>query len=351
MKQIGQPDFNDRADASLLDSLAASSFPAPDAPKGIRGRRPAGCERRIKTPKHKAAAAFYTLLSARTRQLLVVNDKLRNEIAARAQLEDMLRQARKMEAIGHVASSIVHDFNNRLNVIMVSLEMMRQRIDTGRTDGLQKYISNAVTSTERAAALSRRLLDLARCHTFDPRPIDVQHVIETSTELFRSLIGQQIALEIVITGKPWPIFCDPNELENAILNLIINARHAMPDGGRLVIKVSNMVVDEAASITLGKDLGPGEFVTIELIDTGVGMSEEVIARAFEPFFTTKPSSVGTGLGLPMVCGFAEQAGGSIRVASELGRGSTFSLYLPSCLGRAKATAGRLASMPAKRPRP
>ncbi len=255
------------------------------------------------------------------------------EKAAQAELEQIheaLRQSQKMEAVGQLTGGIAHDFNNLLAGISGSLELLEGRIAQGRLTGLERYIDAAQGSTRRAAALTQRLLAFSRRQTLDPKPTDVNRLIAGLDELLRRTIGPHVTLEVVGTGGIWSTKVDPSQLENALLNLCINARDAMPDGGRITIETANKWLDDRAARE--RELPPGQYVSICVSDTGTGMTADIIEKVFDPFFTTKPLGQGTGLGLSMVHGFIRQSGGQVRIYSELGEGTTMCLYLPRFTG-------------------
>jgi PAS domain S-box-containing protein len=245
-------------------------------------------------------------------------------------LEEQLLQAQKMEAVGQLTGGLAHDFNNLLAGITGALDLMRMRMRQGRVDDLDRYMTVAQGAARRAAALTHRLLAFSRRQTLDPKPTDVNRLIAGMEELIRRTIGPQIALEVVGTVGLWPTLVDPGQLENALLNLCINARDAMPHGGRITIETANKWLDHAASVT--HDLPEGQYLSLCVTDTGTGMTPEIAARVFEPFFTTKPIGEGTGLGLSMIHGFVRQSGGHVRVYSEVGQGTTVCLYLPRHYG-------------------
>lgn len=247
--------------------------------------------------------------------------------AALQAAEDALRQAQKMEAVGQLTGGIAHDFNNLLTGVIGGLDLLQRRIAQGRVDGLDRYVDMAVTSANRAAALTHRLLAFSRRQPLDPRAVDANELVGSIEVLLRRTIGESIQLETVASAGLWQTRCDAQQLENALLNLAINARDAMPDGGKLTIETCNAPVD-SNSAAKGLDVRPGEYVCIAVSDTGTGMSKGTIEKAFEPFFTTKPIGQGTGLGLSMIYGFARQSGGYARIYSELGQGTTIKLYLP-----------------------
>jgi PAS domain S-box-containing protein len=251
------------------------------------------------------------------------------EREAHAELEnaqEQLRQAQKMEAVGQLTGGLAHDFNNLLTAISGSLELIQARIKQGRINDVDRYIDMAQQGARRAAALTHRLLAFSRRQTLDPRPTDINRLIASFEDLLRRSVGPSV--EIVIAGQAdlWPTLIDPNQLENAVLNLCINARDAMPDGGRITIETSNIVLDPAAART--REMTPGQYIALHVTDTGFGMTPETIARAFDPFFTTKPLGEGTGLGLSMIYGFVRQSGGQVKISSEPGHGTTMCLYLP-----------------------
>ena len=256
-------------------------------------------------------------------------------IAQREQAEEALRQSQKMEAVGQLTGGIAHDFNNLLTGISGSLQMLETRIAQGRLDALPRYIDAAQGATKRAAALTQRLLAFSRRQTLDPKPTSLNRLITDMEELVRRTTGPDIAVEVVGAVGLWPVLIDQNQLENALLNLCINARDAMPDGGRLTIETANRWLDGNAGTE--RDLPPGQYVSLSVTDTGTGMSKETIGRIFEPFFTTKPLGQGTGLGLSMIYGFVRQSNGQVRVYSELGHGTTMCLYLPRHHGEATSS--------------
>jgi len=240
-----------------------------------------------------------------------------------SELNEQLRQSQKMDAVGQLTGGIAHDFNNLLTGITGSLEMTRSRIAQGRIGELDRYIGAAMTSAKRAAAMTHRLLAFSRRQTLDPKPVDLNRLTASMGDLIRNTVGAAIRLDIVMTDGLWQTLCDFNQLESALLNLAINARDAMPDGGRLTIEASNARLDIAQARL--HSVMAGQYVALSVTDTGVGMAPETAAHVFEPFFTTKPLGQGTGLGLSMVYGFVKQSNGYARIHSELGRGTTVRL--------------------------
>jgi CheY-like chemotaxis protein len=214
---------------------------------------------------------------------------------------------------------------------------MQRRIGQGRLDDVQRHAASAMTAAQRAAALTHRLLAFARRQPLDPKAVDLNRLVRSMEELLRRTIGPAIELEIVTAAGLWPTFCDPHQLESALLNLVINARDAMPNGGNLVIETVNAHLDTHYAASL-RDVAPGQYVCLSVTDTGTGMAPSVLARAFDPFFTTKPIGQGTGLGLSMVYGFARQSEGHARIYSEIGQGTTVKIFLPRHRGAVEEAA-------------
>jgi PAS domain S-box-containing protein len=243
-------------------------------------------------------------------------------------MEERLRQSTKMEAVGQLTGGIAHDFNNMLTGIIGSLDLLRRDMATDRRDRIERYMDAASTSAQRAAGLTQRLLAFSRRQSLDVQSVDANGLIVGMEDLLRRTLGETISLEIALHAEAWPARTDANQLESALLNLAINARDAMPEGGSLTIETTNVRLDERYAARVADDATVGDYVVVSVSDTGTGMSAEVIAKAFDPFFTTKPIGQGTGLGLSMIYGFAKQSGGHARIHSEVGRGTTIRLYLP-----------------------
>ena len=257
---------------------------------------------------------------------LTLEARVAEAVERRMAAEAALRQAQKMEAIGQLTGGIAHDFNNLLTGIIGSLDMLNTRVGQGRLDEVGRYVVAARGAARRAATLTHRLLAFARRQPLDPKPTDANRLVAGMEELIRRTAGPAVEVEVVGAAGLWATLVDPNQLENALLNLCINARDAMPGGGRLSIETANRWLDERAAQE--RDLPPGQYVSLCVSDTGTGMPPEVAARVFDPFFTTKPVGQGTGLGLSMIHGFARQSGGQVRVYTEVGQGTTMCLYLP-----------------------
>jgi signal transduction histidine kinase len=266
-------------------------------------------------------------------QLLITNQELVEQIAQREQVEDQLRQSQKMESLGQLTGGIAHDFNNMLGVIMGAHDLISRRIKKGDF-GIQRFLDAAVNATERAAILTQRLLAFARQQPLEPQPLDANKMIVNMSDLLQSTLGENIQIETVRAAGLWAVHADAQQLESAILNIAINARDAMPNGGKLTIETANSYLDEAYC-RQNPEIEPGQFVLVAISDTGTGMPPEVVARVFDPFFTTKPTGKGTGLGLSQVYGFVKQSKGHIKIYSEANAGTTVKIYLPRFTGAAR----------------
>ncbi|MBL0796365.1 MULTISPECIES: PAS domain-containing hybrid sensor histidine kinase/response regulator [Pseudomonas] len=266
-------------------------------------------------------------VSARTEQLAQANQRLQNEMFERERAEDALRHAQKMEAVGQLTGGIAHDFNNMLTGIIGSLDLMQRYIASGRADEIGRFTDAAVSSANRAAALTHRLLAFSRRQSLDRKTIDVNELIHSLEDLIRRTKGDPIELKLRLADNVWPVSTDVSQLENALLNLVINARDAMPDGGELLIETANVYLD-GNDITTLEPVKAGDYLMLAVSDNGTGMTPSVRSKAFDPFFTTKPIGQGTGLGLSMIYGFAQQSGGHVSLDSLPGQGTCVRLYLP-----------------------
>jgi signal transduction histidine kinase len=276
--------------------------------------------------QEQAAERLEALVAERTQELEKANEDLKSQMTERERVEASLRQSQKMEAVGQLTGGLAHDFNNLLTGISGSLELTRARLSQGKADSVDRYITTAQEAVKRAAALTHRLLAFSRRQALEPKPTNVNRLVTGMEELIRRTVGPAIHVEVVGAGGLWSTLVDPNQLENALLNLCLNARDAMPQGGRLTIETANRWLDERGA--RDHDIAPGQYISLCVTDTGTGMEPDVAAHAFDPFFTTKPLGQGTGLGLSMIYGFARQSGGQIRIYSEVGKGTTMCLYLP-----------------------
>jgi signal transduction histidine kinase len=268
------------------------------------------------------ASTLEQKIAERTRDLAAANDRLTAEIAERERAEARLVQAQKMEAIGQLTGGIAHDFNNLLTAVVGSLDLLLRRTDDEK---VRRLARNALQAAERGATLTAQLLAFSRRQRLSPVAVDANAIVSGMGDLLARSIGAQIRVETRLNPDLWRALADPTQLEVMILNLAINSRDAMPAGGRLTIETRNL---SSVPSPLSAELSPGEYVAISVSDTGSGMPAHVQARAFEPFFTTKEQGKGTGLGLAQLYGFAKQSGGTARIESELGHGTTVTIYLP-----------------------
>ena len=303
------------------------------------------------TEQREAEASLEARVAERTAALTQAISALHEEVLEREQAEEKLRQAQKMEAVGQLTGGIAHDFNNMLQAIGGSLELMRRRVAQGRPGEIGRFVEAAEQVVSRATGLTHRLLAFARRQTLQPRATNLDELIKGIADLIRRTVGQAIAVELRLADGVWPVLCDANQLESALLNLAINARDAMPTGGRLVIRTV-MLRLSPADVAGHEGAAPGDYVEISIADTGTGMDEVTRARAFEPFFTTKPLGQGTGLGLSQLYGFVRQTGGMVRLESALGQGTMVCLYLPrdTEVAEAEDTHRNIAQSPSGVPR-
>lgn len=267
------------------------------------------------------------------------------DVSDRKEREEHLRRTYKMEALGQLTGGVAHDFNNLLAVLMMDLEMLDDM--TQGDDPRHELVREAREVAQAGADLTRRLLAFSRSQPLDPRAVDLAQLIRDIAGILRRTLGDEIEIDTLLPGSLWKVQADPGELENALINLSINARDAMPDGGRLSIATANTEIDANTAAALG-DFSAGDYVAVSVTDTGVGMPPEVLDRAFEPFFSTKEKESGTGLGLSMVFGFVKQSGGHVGIHSRVGNGTTVSLYLPragSAVGRARPVGAAAGDLP------
>jgi PAS domain S-box-containing protein len=259
-----------------------------------------------------------------------LEERVTEEVDARLKSEQALHQAQKMEAVGQLTGGIAHDFNNMLAVILSSLSLLERRLAKG--EDVTRFIASAKEGAHRAAGLTKRLLAFSRQQTLAPQPLNTNEMVADMSELLRRTLSETVQLETVLAGGLWQIWADRNLLESAILNLAINARDAMPEGGRLTVETANSHLDDRYAAEHA--IEPGQYVMIAVTDTGMGMPPEIVAKAFDPFFTTKGVGKGTGLGLSQVFGFVKQSNGHIKIYSEVGHGTTIKIYLPRLYGAA-----------------
>jgi signal transduction histidine kinase/CheY-like chemotaxis protein len=279
------------------------------------------------------ALAFFALRDARQRLLALesTNTRLQGEIQERSVAQGQVRQLQKMEAVGHLTGGIAHDFNNMLAVVIGSLDVARRRLTGSEHPNLLKCIDNASEGAARAAVLTARLLAFSRQQPLEPRVVDANKLVGGMSELLRRTLGETIHVETVLAGGLWRTHADPTQVESALVNLAVNSRDAMSNGGRLTIETSNADLDDRYA-TSHSEVTPGQYVMISVTDTGEGMRPDVVERAFDPFYTTKDVGKGTGLGLSQIFGFVKQSAGHVKIYSEVGHGTTVKLYLPRYSG-------------------
>jgi signal transduction histidine kinase len=261
-----------------------------------------------------------------------LEQRVAEEVAERSKAEEALRHAQKLEAIGQLTGGVAHDFNNLLTIIIGGLDTIR-RAPAGDHARIRRATEMATQGAQRAASLTRRLLAFSRRQPLEPKPLDLNALVRDMTDLLHRTLGETIELEGVLAPRLWAVEADQNQLESAIINLAVNARDAMPGGGKLTIETANTLLDESYS-AIDAEVVPGQYAMVAVSDTGCGMSRETLSRAFEPFYTTKEVGKGTGLGLSMVYGFVKQSGGHVAIYSEEGHGTTVKLYFPRHVGGA-----------------
>jgi signal transduction histidine kinase len=282
----------------------------------------------------RAKVRIFAELYRKTKQLRQLNAELAQRVTATvSHLEaamTQLSQAQKMEAVGELTSGVAHNFNNVLQVILGNLDAVRRRLQRGEAvpaADLTQRLDTAIRSGERGAQLTRQLLAFARRQPLAPRQLDANKLVTGISDILHRTLGETVEIKTILAAGPWPILADPNQLESALLNLALNARDAMPKGGKLTIETANTYLDDDYALQ-HKDVQAGHYVLIAVSDTGTGMDKDVLGKAFEPFFTTKEAGQGTGLGLSQVYGFVKQSGGHVKIRSERGEGTTVKLYLP-----------------------
>ena len=285
---------------------------------------------------HNELRRANTVLEQQARDLAATNLSLQTQIDERERVEEVLRQAQKMEAIGQLTGGVAHDFNNLLQIILGALERLRRRHKPGDASDaaisdFQRMTDAALQAGQRAAQLTQRMLAFSRRQPLAAKPIDVNRLVGGMSDMLGRTLGETVQLQTVLAGGLWRSFTDENQLENALLNLAVNARDAMPNGGKLTIETANTYLDDAYVTQEADDVSPGQYVMIAVSDTGTGMARDVMNKVFEPFFTTKEVGLGTGLGLSQVYGFVKQSGGHVKIYSEPGEGTTIKLYLPRLL--------------------
>ena len=274
-------------------------------------------------------------LEARASDLAEANRRLYEEMEERGKAEEALRQSQKMEAVGQLSGGIAHDFNNLLTIMRGNLQLLEKRLAQGRTD-VQRYIDGANEGFRRAAHLTQRILAFSRRQPLSPKPVNLSKLVDGMMELLRHSVGENIRIQTHLDATQWTL-CDANQMENVIINLANNARDAMADGGVLLIETDDVSIDLPPSGVEG--MASGEFVRLRISDTGMGMTDEVRRKAIDPFFTTKPQGQGTGLGLSMTFGYVRQSNGFLQIDTELGKGTTLTIYMPRYESRMRVASG------------
>jgi signal transduction histidine kinase len=272
--------------------------------------------------REKFAERLEIQVQERTKQLAQANEELRQQIAERRQVEAALQQAQKMEVIGQMTGGVAHDFNNLLTAVLGNLELAARR---GKDENIRRYLAGATQAAQRGAKITSQLLAFSRTQRLQTQPIDLNAIVTAMGDLLFRTIGATVRIETILERSLWPATADPSQIESVILNLAVNGRDAMPDGGRLTIATVNVPHGDRSKPA---ELPPGDYISVCVSDTGAGMTEEVLRKAFEPFFTTKPVGSGTGLGLSQVYGIAKQTGGTVAIDTQVGKGTTVRVYLP-----------------------
>ncbi|MEI9903757.1 MAG: ATP-binding protein [Asticcacaulis sp.] len=291
------------------------------------------------------ASLMLTVMALDARALTLGNLRLRQEMSERQRAEAALRQSQKMEAVGRLTGGIAHDFNNMLAVIIGNLDILLRRYPDGDPK-MMRFVSGSQEAAKRAAALTHRLLAFSRLQPLDPKSADIGKSVIDMSDLLRRTLGETISIETVRAAGLWRAHVDVGQLETALVNLAVNARDAMPNGGKLTIETANAYLDRTYANSQ-EEVAPGQYVVVAVTDTGVGMPPEILEKVFEPFFTTKPVGLGTGLGLSQVHGFVKQSGGHVTIYSEVGHGTTIRLYLPRSQEDVEAGVPETAKRPAR----
>jgi signal transduction histidine kinase/DNA-binding response OmpR family regulator len=327
---FGHPDsdiFDDRAER-LVAGIALQAAIAIDKARLFQAaQNEIEHRKKVEAALRASEQSLEAKVEVRTAELLAANDRLRMQAIERERIEEQLRQAQKMEAIGHLTGGVAHDFNNLLTIVIGNIETTQRNLDREASPRMRRWLENAMHGAKRAANLTQHLLAFSRRQPLSPAPTDPNKLLSGLSDMLARTLGERIEVQTVFAAGLWRVEVDQTQLETAILNLAVNARDAMPDGGKLTIETANAHLDEAY-VAAASEVSPGQYVVIAVSDTGHGMSKEVLEHAFEPFYTTKPTGHGTGLGLSQIYGFVKQSGGHVRLYSESGLGTTVKIYLP-----------------------
>jgi len=332
-----EPDVFDQRAERLVVGIATQAAIAIDKGRLFNAAQKEIAERRrAEAALRESEQSLEGKIAARTAELLAANDRLRMEALERERVEAQLRQAQKMEAIGHLTGGVAHDFNNLLTVVIGNIGSLQRNLGEHAPPRARRWLDNAMHGAKRAASLTGHLLAFSRRQPLDPKPTSINKLLANLAEILARTLGECVGVQTIPGADLWHVEVDQNQLESAILNLAVNARDAMPNGGKLTIETANAHIDEGNAASASQ-AAPGQYVVVAVSDTGSGMSKDVLEHAFEPFFTTKPTGQGTGLGLSQVYGFVKQSGGHVRLYSEKGRGTTVKIYLPRIIGRTLVT--------------
>lgn len=323
--------FSERAER-LVAGIAIQAAIAIDKARLFRSAK-SEIERRksVEAALRESEQSLEAKVEARTAELLAANDRLRAEAIERQRIEEQLRQAQKMEAIGHLTGGVAHDFNNLLTIVIGNIDSLHRNMDSQTPARMRRWVENAMHGAKRAASLTQHLLAFSRRQPLEPKPVELNRLISNLSQMLGRTLGEKVEVQTILGAGLWRVEVDPNQLETSIVNLAVNARDAMPHGGKLTIETANAHLDEAY-VAAASEVAAGQYVVVAVSDSGAGMSKEVLQHAFEPFFTTKPTGHGTGLGLSQVYGFVKQSGGHVRLYSEPGQGTTVKIYLPRLVG-------------------
>ena len=325
------PDVFDARDERIIVGVSAQAAIGIDNARLYqRAQRELAERQKAEETLRALSEALELRVSDRTAALEAANAQLQREIEDRRRAEEALRHAQKLEAIGHLTGGVAHDFNNLLTIVIGNLDGLQRRLGAEVDTRTRRAVDAALDGARRAASLTQRLLAFARRQPLDPKPLDANKLVQGMSDLLSRTLGERVEIETVLSAGLWPVEADAGQLESAILNLALNARDAMPEGGKLTVETTNVAVDDTYS--RANAIAAGQYVVICVSDTGGGIPPQLLEKVFEPFFTTKPVGQGTGLGLSQVYGFVKQSGGNVKIYSEPGEGTTIKVYLPRYFG-------------------
>jgi len=328
--------FTERAER-IVSAIAVQAGIAIDKARLYRAAQEDIAQRKhVEAALRESEQMLESKVAERTEDLLAANERLRSQATARERVEEQLRHAQKMEAIGQLTGGVAHDFNNLLTIVMGNIESIQRHLTADAPARLRRWVENAMHGARRAATLTQHLLAFSRRQPLDPKPTELNRLILNTSQMLARTLGERAEVQTVLGAGLWNVEVDPNQLETALLNLALNARDAMPEGGKLTIETANTYLDDTYIVQAAEVLA-GQYVVLCVSDTGSGMTKEILDHVFEPFFTTKPTGQGTGLGLSQVYGFVKQSGGHVKIYSEKGQGTTVKIYLPRLFGKGVET--------------